>query len=113
MEELEDGSARVIVRACLADLPGNPRDRENTIASLVCELILKREFNRKLRVSTYDFAHITPGLDTMEPTVRRWFICDFNVTSELTQDELLSLPHFVYSLSLQNGNWYVKFDSNY
>lgn len=109
MEELGDGSTRVIIRACAADLPGHPRDRENTVASLFCELVLKREFNRKLRVSTYDFAHTTPGLDTTKPTVRRWFICDLNVTSELTRDELLSLPHSVYSLSLQNGNWYVKF----
>jgi hypothetical protein len=105
MDELRDRSALVITRTCPADLPGHPRDRENAVASLFCKQVLKREFNRKLQVCKYDFSHTTPELDTTEPTVRRWFICDLNVTRELTRDEVLSLHHEVYSISLQNCNW--------
>lgn len=96
---------RVIIRACAADLPGHPRDRENTAAKLFCEQVLKRPFHRDLHELNYDFSHTTPYLDTAQATVRRWFICDLNVTRELSGDELRSLPHKVYNMSLQNGSW--------
>ncbi|KAF1982698.1 hypothetical protein K402DRAFT_424274 [Aulographum hederae CBS 113979] len=82
-KELGDKSVRVIIRVRATDLPGHPRDRENTVAYMVCKHVLGRDFNRDLLVANYDFAHSLPGLDTMEPTIRRWFICDLKVTCRL------------------------------
>jgi len=104
MDEFRNESCRVILRVCPKDLPGHPRDRQNTAASLFSERILNRPFNRDIRASKYDFAHATPNFDSDEP-VRRWYICDLNVTGPLPREDILSLPHAVYQMSLQRGEW--------
>jgi hypothetical protein len=104
MEEFRSGSARVILRVCPRELPGHPQDRQNTAATMFCEKILKRQFNKDIQASKYDFSHATPNFDSDE-LVRRWYICDLNVIGPLTKEDVLSLPHAVYQMSLQNGEW--------
>lgn len=104
LDEHKDAPARIILRAPAIEIPGNPQDRQNTVANLFCEQLLQRPFHRNIDVSGYDFSHATPDFDTDKP-VRRWFILDLGVEGTLTRDEVLTLPHEVYLLSKHDDEW--------
>lgn len=101
---IKHAPARIILRAPATEIPGNPQDRQNTVANLFCELLLQRPFHRNIEACGYDFSHATPDFDTDKP-VRRWFILDLGVDGTLTRDEVLSLPHEVYQLTKQDDGW--------
>lgn len=100
-------SQRVILHVCVTDLPGSPQNRHNFLGELFCRQVLRRSFNNKLQISSYDYMHLPPNFDTDNPVVR-WFICDLNVNCRLDRNGLLSLPHKVYYVSRQKDEWYVS-----
>ncbi|KIV98884.1 uncharacterized protein PV09_09374 [Verruconis gallopava] len=112
-------SHRVILQVCVTDLPGSPQNRHNVLGNAYCKQILKRNFNNQIRATGYDFMHLPPNFD-MEKPVRRWFICDLNVNRRLDKEQVLKLPHSVYSVSRHNNelifiprNQYVKTAKEY
>ena len=104
MDCIGSGQTRVIIYACVTDLPGNPQARHYTLGDLFCKQVLKRHLNAKLQVSGYDHMYIPPGFDSDQP-VKRWFIYDLNVTGRLKEEELLAIPHMVFLASRQNDKW--------
>jgi len=104
MEKNRNDSARVILYIRVTDLPGSPQNRHNTLGNLFCQQILNRNFNNQVQVSNYDYMHLPPNFDTDKP-VRRWFVFDLNVNCRLSKEEVLSLPHDVYSVSQQDDEW--------
>ncbi|KIW05860.1 uncharacterized protein PV09_03063 [Verruconis gallopava] len=97
-------SHRVVLQVCVTDLPGSPQNRHNVLGNAFCKQILKRDFNSQIQAPSYDFMHIPPNFDTEKP-VRRWFICDLNVNRRLNKEQVLELPHSVYSVSRRNNEW--------
>jgi hypothetical protein len=106
MDIYQNKSLRVILYVCVTDLPGSPQNRHNFLGELFCQQVLKRKFNNKLQVLSYDYMHLPPNFDTVKP-VRRWFICDLNVNCRLDKNGVLSLPHEVYYVSRQKDEWYM------
>jgi hypothetical protein len=105
MERFNDTPIRIVVAVRATDLPGEPGKRHNTLAELISANILKRPFRPWPQVKSFDYSHTVPDLDTNQPK-RKWFICDFNVKNELSRTEVRLLPHKVYSMSLQDNEWY-------
>ena len=107
MDDFSTNPARVILQICVTDLPGCPQNRHNTLADIFCRQVLNRRCCYELQLPAYDYMHIPPHFDTDKP-VRRWFVLDLNVQSRLSRDEVLSLPHAVYSVSWQENRWYIN-----
>jgi hypothetical protein len=104
MDCLRSDQTRVIIYACVTDVPGNPQARHHTLRDLFCNQVLKRPLSATLQVSGYDNIYIPPGFDSDQP-VKRWFIYDLNVTGTLEDDELLAIPHMVFLASRQDSAW--------
>ncbi|KAI9785816.1 MAG: hypothetical protein M1816_008208 [Peltula sp. TS41687] len=104
MDELNFRPTRIIIRACVTDVPGDPQARFQTLGNLFCEQFLRRPFNPQLQVDSYDHMYIPPGFDS-DQSLRRWFIYDFNVTGMLSSEELLVIPHMVFQASRQDDKW--------
>lgn len=101
---MTDEPLRVIIRACVTDIPGNKFARPAHLARDFSEQMRKRPFNNNLKDECHDSEHILPGFDSDDP-VRAWFIIDFNVTRSLSKEEVLALPHEVYLASRQGDHW--------
>lgn len=95
---------RVAIRVCPSDIPAHPQDRQNTLAKLYCRTVLSREFNPVLDPLNYDFSHALPGFDS-DTMGKRWYLVDLNITSRLSKDDVLAIPHKVYALSKQGDEW--------
>ena len=104
METIDSAQTRVIIRACVTDIPGEIGRRPNTLGQIFCSEVLHRNFNKDIKLSGFDSMHIPPGFESRQP-IKRWFVCDFNVVSELRKEELLAIPHLVYHASLISGRW--------
>lgn len=96
---------RVAIYVCPSDIPGNPQDRQNTVAKMFCDKIFGRAFKPSLDPERYDFSHALPGFDS-DTKCKRWFLVDLNVTSRLNGNELITITHKVYLLSKQADTWY-------
>ncbi|KAF2003298.1 hypothetical protein P154DRAFT_520250, partial [Amniculicola lignicola CBS 123094] len=92
--------ARVCIRVCVTDVPGNPLGRTATLGREFCSKILDRPFQPMPELSGYDHQHVPPTFDSPNP-VSAWFVYDFNVTRELTKTQLNTIPHYVYLGSRQ------------
>jgi len=95
--------ARVCIRACVTDVPGEPLSRTTTLGQEFCRKMLNRQFRSKPALEGYDHDHIPPSFDSLKP-VSVWFVFDLNVTSELTREELSGVPHYVYLASKQRAD---------
>jgi len=104
MDAAVGSQTRVIIRACVKDIPGDVLRRPITLGELFCTKIFNRKLNTRIQSSGFDAVHIPQGFDSEEP-VRRWFIYDLNVVTELGEEELLGIPHFVYQAHLVNDEW--------
>ncbi len=104
METINSAQTRVFIRACVTDIPGEMSRRPNTLGQIFCSEVLHRDFNKDIKLSGFDSVHIPPGFESLQP-IKRWFVCDLNVVSELGKEELLAIPHLVYHASLINGRW--------
>jgi hypothetical protein len=104
MDHLDSAApTRIVIYACVTDIPGDASRRPWTLGNLFCNAILHRDLNAKLHVSGFDSMHIPHGFDSERPT-KRWFIYDLNVVRTLDKDELLKIPHLVYLASWQHGH---------
>jgi hypothetical protein len=101
---MTDDPLRVIIRACVTDIPGNKFARPTRLAQDFSEQVRKRPFNNNLKAECHDSEHILPRFDS-DDAVRAWFITDFNVTRSLTKEDVLTLPHEVYLASRQGDCW--------
>lgn len=110
MESIDAGSTsaitstRVIIRACVTDIPGEVNRRPNTLGQIFCTEVLHRDFRPAIQLSGFDSMHIPPQFDSSEP-ICRWFVCDLNVVEELDDKQLLRIPHVVYQASLVDRKW--------
>lgn len=104
---MDDIPRRVMVYACVTDIPGNPQRRHNTLGEALCNQVLGREFHAELQPSSYDHVHIPADFDSDQP-LKRWFIFDLNVKQQLTTEAVGQLPHFVYLASFQNSELYIR-----
>jgi len=104
METIDSAQTRVIIRACVTDIPSEMSWRPNTLRQIFCSEVLHRDFNKDIKLSGYDSMHISPGFESLQP-IKQWFVCDLNVVSELGKEELLVIPHLVYHASWINGRW--------
>lgn len=104
METIDSAPTRIIIRACVTDIPGELGRRPNTLGEIFCSNVLHRDFNGDIKPSGFDSVHIPPGFESLQP-IKRWFVCDLNVVSELGKEELLAIPHLVYHASLIDGKW--------
>ncbi|KAL4923064.1 sterol desaturase family protein [Aspergillus undulatus] len=95
---------RVIVRACVSDIPGNPQGRHIALGDAVCRDLLSRRFHATLSPAVYDHVHI-PGEFDSELPLKRWFIFDLNVKEPLSRNDVTQLPHLVYRASRQGDEW--------
>jgi hypothetical protein len=104
MDHIDSIQTRVIICACVTDIPGNPLARPNTLGNLFCNYVLHRDLNAQLQVSGFDSMHIPLGFNSEHP-VEKWFIYDLNVVSTLEKHELLEIPHQVFLASRQKDDW--------
>lgn len=96
---------RVIIRVCVADLPGEPLTRPWTLGNIFCNQILHRSLNPQPHPSGCDGMYFLEGFDSDKP-VQRWFIYDLNVKCALSREDLLAtIPHKVFLASRATGTW--------
>jgi hypothetical protein len=95
---------RIIIKACVTDIPGEVLKRPITLGKLFCIKILNRELNTHIQRSGFDAVHVLGGYDSQTP-LRRWFIYDLNVVEEIGKDELLTVPHSIYQAHLVKDDW--------
>ena len=99
---------RVIVYARVSDVPGNPQRRHITLRDLLCREVFNQDFHPQLQVTGYDHVHIPADFDSAKP-LKRWFIFDLNVVTELAAEDVARIPHQVFLASRQAGDkWYVR-----
>ena len=101
MEHFISGETRIIVKAYITDLPGTPQERHRSLGDLICQQLLGRKINVSFKDSTYDHIHIPGDFDSDRP-VHKYFIYDLNITRALEKEELLQIPHLVYSINRNN-----------
>lgn len=108
MAETRNLSQRVIVYTRVSDIPGNPQRRHITLGDLLCREVLNQDFHPQLQLNGYDHVHIPADFDTDRP-VKRWFVFDLNVVTELAPEDVAQIPHQVFLASRQEGDkWYVR-----
>jgi hypothetical protein len=95
---------RIVIKACVTDIPGDVRRRPITLGELFCTKILNRKLDTRIQRTGFDAVHIPGGFDSEKP-LRRWFIYDLNVVEELGKDQLLTIPLSVYQAHLVNNEW--------
>lgn len=61
---MDDIPKRVIVYACVTNIPGDPQRRHNTLGEILCKRVLGREFHAKLQPPCYDHVHIPADFDS-------------------------------------------------
>lgn len=103
---MDDTPERVIVYACVTNIPGDPQRRHNTLGEMLCKQVFGREFQLKLQPPRYDHVHIPGDFDSDKP-VKRWFIFDLNVKQQLDTKAVTQLPHSVFLASWQDGELYA------
>ncbi|KAI5199850.1 hypothetical protein E4T38_06871 [Aureobasidium subglaciale] len=83
---------RIIIRACVTDIPGVSEVRPWTLA----KLFLKHERGRYLDKQN-DFIHGLPGFDVLDENrkIKRWCMVDLNMSGS-PDGEASSVPHGVY-----------------
>ena len=101
---LPTDARRVILHACVVDIPGCNQKRFHTLGNDFCQYRLDRPLQDQPSLSGYDHPHIPADFDSEKP-LKRWFIYDFNVKGPLTKDQTLELPHEVYNASRKGDNW--------
>ncbi|KAH8698129.1 hypothetical protein GQ44DRAFT_718427 [Phaeosphaeriaceae sp. PMI808] len=95
---------RIIIKACVTDIPGDVCRRPITLGEIFCHKVLNRQLNTRIQESGFDAIHIPGGFDSKRP-LRRWFIYDLNVVEELGKDELNTISHSVYQAHLVKNEW--------
>ncbi|EKD15646.1 hypothetical protein MBM_06274 [Drepanopeziza brunnea f. sp. 'multigermtubi' MB_m1] len=98
---------RVIIRACVTDIPGDPHARPHRLGRDFCQQILSRPYADDLQAECHDATHILPNLDAPNEG-RAWFMYDFNVVGPLSKQEILAIPHSVYHATRRGDSWYVS-----
>jgi hypothetical protein len=101
---MTDDPLRVIIRACVTDIPGNKLARPTRLAQDFSEQVRNRPFNNNPKAECHDSEHVLPNFDS-DNAVKAWFIIDFNVKCSLSKEEVLALPHEVYHASRQGDSW--------
>ena len=103
--ECDGKESRIIIRARVTDIPGDPYRRPITLGDLFCTQVLRRSFNTTITASSFDFVNIPQGFDSDDP-VKRWFIYDLNVACRPEPQDLLErVPHQVYQASFIDDKW--------
>ncbi|TQB67560.1 hypothetical protein MPDQ_005267 [Monascus purpureus] len=97
-------SKRVIIKARVTDIDGEPQRRSNTLGEAFCKQVLGREFHAQPQPTGYDHVHIPGEFDSAEPK-ERWFVFDLNVTGELSKEDVAQIPHQVYLASRRGNTW--------
>jgi hypothetical protein len=95
---------RIIIKACVTDIPGDVGERPIALGNLFCTNVLQRKLNTAIQKSGFDAVHIPGGFDSEKP-LKRFFIYDLNVVEELDKGQLLTIPHFVYQAHLVDDKW--------
>ncbi|KAJ5040350.1 uncharacterized protein L3040_006006 [Drepanopeziza brunnea f. sp. 'multigermtubi'] len=95
---------RVIIRACVTDIPGDPHARPHRLGRDFCQQILSRPYADDLQAECHDATHILPNLDAPNEG-RAWFMYDFNVVGPLSKQEILAIPHSVYHATRRGDSW--------
>ena len=96
MELLDpDEKRRVIIRARLKTIPGNPLSRPFTLGELFSQKLLGRGLRMQQNVHGFDAVHLLPNFDS-ENDVKGWFLYDFGVDRYMDRAELTQTQHQMY-----------------
>src|ERR1700712_670394 len=98
------GPMRIILRTRVTDIPGEALKRPYTLGHAFCKKIMNRPLNPTVSISGYDGMYIPHSFDSAVP-LKRWFIFDLNVTGILSKKEIKDIPHYVYQVSVIDGQW--------
>lgn len=101
MDSVYLSELRVIIHVQVSDIPGEASKRQDTLAQAICQHLLHRQFRGRPQTTGYDGMHIPSEVDSPLP-LKRWIIYDFNVTREMSEDELQQVPHRCFLASRQN-----------
>ncbi|KAI9050378.1 hypothetical protein LZ554_005543 [Drepanopeziza brunnea f. sp. 'monogermtubi'] len=97
---------RVIIRACVTDIPGDPHARPYRLGRDFCHQVFSRPYVNDLQAECHDATHILPNSAAPNDNdVRAWFIYDFNVVGPLSKQEILTIPHSVYHATRLGDSW--------
>ncbi|KAK5167842.1 uncharacterized protein LTR77_007541 [Saxophila tyrrhenica] len=105
MKQQSTGEQRVIIRANVKSIPGDPLARPFALGELYSQQVL----HRSLRESGpgdepddeqspvgFDAVHLLPGFDSPNP-IQGWFVFDIDVRREMGKKNICTLPHYNYS----------------
>jgi hypothetical protein len=59
---------RIIIRACVEDIPDDVLRRPITLGELLCTKVYNRKLSTSIQSSGFDDVHIPRGFDSEEPT---------------------------------------------
>lgn len=86
---------RVIIRAHVQTIPGNPQSRPFTLGELFSQEVFYRPLRTEHSADGFDAVHIPPGFDSPND-VKVWFMFDFGVKRDIDRAELVEIPLHVY-----------------
>jgi hypothetical protein len=95
---------RIIMRACVTDIPGDPSARSHRLGCDACSQILGRPLSVKAQTEGFDYVHVLPNFDSKND-VKAWFLYDFNFTGPLDKNQILAIPHEVCHATRQKDSW--------
>ena len=98
-----DCEIRIIIRACVLDIPGRIEDRAKTLG----HIFVLQEYDRSLNCTptneAFDAVHILEPQMSRNP-VRAWFMYDLNVTQARSETEQSRLRHKAYLACYDGAN---------
>lgn len=110
---MDDLPRRILIRASVQQIPGQPCARPWAIWDLFCETLYKRNARYTLEDSCpeagIDAVHVLPGYDSSHDT-KAWFMTDVRVKKENLSVDLESIPFEIYraAYNANDDQWYVS-----
>lgn len=92
---------RIIIRASVQQIPGEPLERPFTLCDRFCRSVIGRPL--KLHGNGFDAVHIPPSFDS-DKDVRIWFMLDLGVCGTLSREEVREVPLTAYIARLETGD---------
>lgn len=83
-------SQRIIIRAPVQQIPGDPLERPFTLCDRFCRSVIGRPLDRNS-----DGVHIPPSFDS-DQDVRIWFMLDLGVSTPISREDLQKVPLKAY-----------------
>lgn len=108
MEEFES-EARILIRAQVQSIPGDPLARPVTLGQIFCQTQLERDLVLDDENPTFDVPHVPPQFDSND-NISVWFMFDLGVRRQkpIARAELSKVPLEAYfACHDEEGKWCV------